>query len=160
MDRKDDSISPEAEVAARCHEIQVSLGATEVPEFELLTELGMAVRLALHIRGLPIINYDTLRLVANHYLYIPTTTVRRILLLLAEAEFVKLDTEGKTIKTVLSNVPYYEDLYYELGAYAKTIGKFNEGNPGKTVSQDQGHLQTGYALSERGLQITQRHESL
>lgn len=114
------------ELAARCHEIQVSLGATEVPEFDLLSEIGMAVRLALHIRGLPAIKYETLRLVANHYLYIPTTTVRRIILLLAEAEFVKIDQEGKTIKTVLPTVPYYEDLFRELGEYAQTVGKFNE----------------------------------
>lgn len=33
-------------VAARCHEIQASLGRTEVPEFDRLSERGMAVRLA------------------------------------------------------------------------------------------------------------------
>jgi len=118
--------SSAGEVAARCHEIQVSLGATEVPEFELLSEIGMAIRLALHIRGLPAIKYETLRLVANHYLYIPSIAVRRIVLLLADAEFVKIDTEGKTIKTVLPAVPYYEDLFRKLGEYAQTIGKFNE----------------------------------
>lgn len=118
--------SSPGEVAVRCHEIQVSLGATEVPEFELLSEIGMAVRLALHIRGLPAIRYETLRLVANHYLYIPTTAVQRIVLLLADAEFVKIDMEGKSIKTVLPAIPYYEDLFRELGEYAQTIGKFNE----------------------------------
>lgn len=120
------SQGPSSEVAARCHEIQVSLGATEVPEFDLLSEIGMAVRLALHIRGLPAIRYETLRLVANHYLYVPTTAVQRIVLLLAEAEFVKVDQEGKTIKTVLPTVPYYEDMFTGLGDYAQTAGRFNE----------------------------------
>lgn len=42
-----------AEVAARCHEIQTGLGLNEVPEFDNLRAVGMGVRLALHIRGLP-----------------------------------------------------------------------------------------------------------
>jgi hypothetical protein len=57
-----------SELAARCHEIQVSLGRKEVPEFERLVEVGMAVRLALHIRGLPLIEYEVLKLVASHFL--------------------------------------------------------------------------------------------
>ncbi len=38
---------------------------TEVPEFDNLRAVGMAVRLALHIRGLPAVNFETLKLVAN-----------------------------------------------------------------------------------------------
>jgi len=114
------------ELAARCHEIQVSLAAKEVPDFELLTEIGMSVRLALHIRGLPILKYETLRLVANHYLFIPTTAVEKIVRILAEVEFVKLDSEGKTIKTVLPTVPYYEDLFRQIGEYSRTLGTLNE----------------------------------
>ncbi|MFZ0256573.1 MAG: hypothetical protein WAN46_13245 [Gammaproteobacteria bacterium] len=34
---------PPTEVAARCHEIQTGLGFTEVPEFEELRKIGMAV---------------------------------------------------------------------------------------------------------------------
>jgi hypothetical protein len=85
----------------------------------------MGVRLALHIRGLPSVNYDTLRLVANHYLGIPSVAVKSILELLAEVEFVKLQSEGKTIKAVVPNVPYYEMLYETLGSYANNVG-FNE----------------------------------
>jgi hypothetical protein len=119
-------INKHAEIAARCYDIQVSLGATEVPEFDLLSEIGMAVRLSLHIRGLPIIKYDTLRLVASHYLYIPPTSVQRLVSLLGEIEFVKIDSEGKTIKSVLPLVPYYEDLYSQIGEYSGVAGKFNE----------------------------------
>jgi hypothetical protein len=114
-----------SEVAARCHEIQTGLGLMEVPEFENLRAIGMAVRLALHIRGLASVNYGTLRLVANHMLGIPTTALRGILVLLAEVEFVKLQTEGKTMKAVIPNVPYYETLYEQLGDYAGTLD-FNE----------------------------------
>jgi hypothetical protein len=120
------SISPApAEIAARCHEIQTGLGLAEVPEFENLRAIGMAVRLALHIRGLPAVNYETLRLVANHFLGIPAVGMKTIMELLAEVEFVKLQTEAKTIKAVVPNVPYYETLYTSLGAYAIEEG-FNE----------------------------------
>lgn len=120
------STNPEpAEVAARCHEIQTGLGLAEVPEFEHLPAIGMAVRLALHIRGLPPVNYETLRLVANHFLGIPAVGMKSIIELLAEVEFVKLQTEGKTIKAVVPNVPYYETLYTTLGTYAVDAG-FNE----------------------------------
>jgi hypothetical protein len=32
----------------RCYEIQTALDQHDVPEFEAITEIGMAVRLALH----------------------------------------------------------------------------------------------------------------
>jgi hypothetical protein len=114
-----------SEVAARCHEIQTGLGLTEVPEFENLRLVGMAVRMALHIQGLPTVNYDTLRLVANHYLAIPSVSVGTVVKILADVEFVKLQTEGKTIKAVIPNVPYYETLYSALGTFAIDEG-FNE----------------------------------
>jgi hypothetical protein len=85
----------------------------------------MAVRLALHIQGLPVINYETLKLVANHSLNIPTVCIRRIVEMLAEVEFVKLQTERKTIKAVVPNVPYYEGLYSTLGDFGASEG-FNE----------------------------------
>ena len=114
-----------SEIAARCHEIQTGLGMVEVPEFENLRMVGMAVRVALHIRGLPNTNYDTLRLVSTHLLGIPAVALRPILELLADVEFVKLQTDGKTIRTVLPQVPYYETLYDALGGYAVRNG-FNE----------------------------------
>lgn len=122
--KKPDPVTP-AEIAARCHEIQTGLGLAEVPEFEKLRIVGMAVRLALHVRGLAPVNYETLRLVAVHFLNIPTVAMGTILELLAEVEFVKLQTEGKIIKAVIPNVPYYEALYDTLGTFANGSG-FNE----------------------------------
>ena len=43
-------------------------------------------------------NYQTLRLVALNYLGIPSSGLQTIVELLAEVEFVKLQTEGKTVK--------------------------------------------------------------
>jgi len=124
--KKDAEVGNPALLAARCHEIQTNLGAIDVPEFESIPELGMAVRLALHIRGLPLINYNVLKLVANHYLGIPTLAVERIVRLLAEVEFVRLQTTGQTINGVLPLVPYYEDMFTQLGEYALVERPFNE----------------------------------
>ena len=111
-----------AQIAARCHEIQTGLGTTEVPEFEQLAVIGMAVRLALHIRGLPGIQFEIVKLVGYHYLGIPPVAMRTVLELLAEVEFVRLGTEGRTIKTILPNVPYYEELYAIVGQYSNEMG--------------------------------------
>jgi hypothetical protein len=91
-----DSKMTPAELAARCHEIQVGLGTTEVPEFDQLALVGMAVRLALHIRGLAAIPYEVVKLVGYHYLDISVRATQDVVELLAEIEFVKLGTEGKT----------------------------------------------------------------
>jgi len=114
MDRK--------ELAVRCHEIQSGLATKVVDDFEQLTLVGSAVRLALHLRGLAAIDYEILKLVASHFLNISPIGLRPVLDMLAEIEFVKLSTEGKSIKKVLSNVPYYESLYETIGAYASDAG--------------------------------------
>ena len=76
---KESEKAKKKEIAARCHEIQVCLGQKEVPDFETLIEIGMAVRLALHIRGLRPIKYEIMRLVATHFLDIPSVAVKRII---------------------------------------------------------------------------------
>ena len=116
---------PPEELSARCHEIQTGLGFTEVPEFDNLRSVGMAVRLALHIRGLPTVNFETLRMVATHYLGIPGVAVKSIVEILAEIDFVRIQSEGKTIKAVVPDVPYYETMYSTLGRFAVETG-FNE----------------------------------
>ncbi|NGY80882.1 hypothetical protein F6Y03_01120 [Bacillus megaterium] len=108
------------ELALRSHDIITGLGNKEVPEFELLTEIGNMVKLALNIRGLPIIPYDTLKMAAHHFLDIPTYMCKGIVENLAEIEFVKITSEGKTIKAILPNVPFYEDIYEGVGEFAHT----------------------------------------
>lgn len=113
------------ELAVRCHEIQSGLASKIVDDFEQLTLVGSAVRLALHIQGLPTIEFEKLKLVASHFLSIQPLALRPVLELLAEVEFVKLATTGKTIDKVVPNVPYYESLYETIGEYAEDAG-FNE----------------------------------
>ena len=75
---------------ARCHEIQLAMKDKEVARFETIPEIGMAVQLALHIRGLPVIEYELLKLVATTLIGIPRLAVDRIVTLLNEVEFVRL----------------------------------------------------------------------
>jgi hypothetical protein len=86
-----------------------------VAEFEQLHLLGMAVRLALHLHGVPAANYEIVRDVAIYLLDMPATSVRPVLKTLAEAEFVQLVTEAQTIKTVIPDVPFYDRLFQGLG---------------------------------------------
>ncbi|EMB9880707.1 hypothetical protein T4Y61_12955 [Pseudomonas aeruginosa] len=105
---------------ARCHEIQLAMKDREAARLERIPEIGMAVQLALHIRGLPILQYSLVKLVATTLIGIPRLAVDRITRLLAEIEFVRLIQEGKSIKSVLPTVPYFEDLYDGLGEYFET----------------------------------------
>ncbi len=111
---------------ARCHEIQLAMKDIEAARLERIPEIGMAVQLALHIRGLPILDYSLVKLVATTLIGIPRLAVDRITRLLAEIEFVRLIQEGKTIKSVLPTVPYFEDLYDGLGEYFETESRADE----------------------------------
>ncbi|MES2359055.1 MAG: hypothetical protein V4529_12055 [Gemmatimonadota bacterium] len=113
-----DNETKAATLVARCHEIQVSLGLKEVPEFEAIPLLGMAVRLSLHIQGLPAIDYHQLKLVAYHFLAIPAIVLDRVIRMLADVEFVRITQEGNTIKRIVPTVPYYGAIYENLGDYA------------------------------------------
>ncbi len=55
------------DIVNKCHDIQVSLGNKTIAEYDSISEIGMMVRLSLHIRGLPQISYDILKLVADFY---------------------------------------------------------------------------------------------
>jgi hypothetical protein len=105
-------------LVARCHDIAVSLNGQQVGDFDQLLIYGMAVRLALHLRGCPPVPYDLLKMVALHRLHIPPTSLRTVVEVLAEAEFVKVDQQGKTIRAIVPTVPFYEDLFGDLGALA------------------------------------------
>jgi len=62
------------QLASTSHDIQVGLGSKGVPEFESVPFIGMMVNLALHIRGLPLIEYEKFKLVAAHFFHIPPAT--------------------------------------------------------------------------------------
>lgn len=111
---------------ARCHEIQLAIRDKEVARFETIPEVGMAVQLALHIRGLPLVDYENLKLVASSLLGIPRLAVDRIVELLGEIEFVKIQRDGKRIKAVLPTVPFFEKLYEGIGEYLVTVARPDE----------------------------------
>jgi len=112
---------------ARCHEIQLAIRDKEVSRFERIPEIGMAVQMALHIRGIPsLIEYETLKLVASTMLGIPRLAVDRIVNVLAEIEFVKIQKDGNRIKAILSLVPYFDTVYEKLGEYLETNAKPDE----------------------------------
>jgi hypothetical protein len=111
---------------ARCHEIQLATKDKEVARFESIAEIGMAVQLAMHIRGLPMIDYEMLKLVASTMLGIPRLAVDRIVELLAEIEFVRIYRDGKRIKGVLPVVPYFDDLYEGIGEYFENVSNPDE----------------------------------
>lgn len=115
-----------SELAIRAHDISVCLERNTVPEFDRLTLLGLSTRLALHLRGVQAIPYPLIRDAAVYLLDFPSPLiVPTVLKFLAEADFVKLDTEGQTIKTVIPDIPYYDALFIDLGSLANT-GKFSE----------------------------------
>ena len=117
-------ITPE-EAAIRAHDITVCLERASVPELEDLSLLGRAVKLALHLRGVPAVRYDLLRDIAVYVLSFPPAAVRPTVELLAEAEFVVLDIQGKTIKTVVPNIPFYQQIFASL-ANAADITNLSE----------------------------------
>jgi hypothetical protein len=121
------SMEMEKKIAvARCHEIQLALRDKEIPRFEAIPEIGMAVQLALHIRGLPAVEYERLKIVASALLGIPRLAIDRIVGLLAEIGFVKVQKEGKRIRAILPLVPFFEELYDGIGEYLTTVSKLGE----------------------------------
>lgn len=114
--------NPQAERIVRAHDITLCLERNSVPEFENLHLVGMATRLALHLRGVQPVAYELIKSVAIYLLDFPTTAVRPVLQLLEEAEFLQLVTEGTTIKTVIPKIPYYEKLFDDLGEVSSATG--------------------------------------
>ena len=114
------------EKASKAYDIHVSLEGKEVPDFEFLPKVGMMVSLSLHIRGLPVMEYDKLRQVSGYYFGIPSSTFREIIVSLAEIEFVQLISEKATIKKVIPQVPFFDNVYDRIGEYVEVKRNFNE----------------------------------
>lgn len=113
------------QLASKCHDIQTSLGHKQVPEFESLPKIGMMVNLALHIRGLPVLEYDKLKLASAYYFGIPALVFGEIIRDLAEIGFVQLISQGSTIQKVVPKVPFFQSLYEQIGSFALS-NNFNE----------------------------------
>lgn len=108
----------------RAQDIQTGLQDYNVPYFDTLLRVGMASRLAIHIRGHDAIEYDLLKNVSSILLGIPRLVFDEILRVLHEVEFVRLIGSGSSRK-VVPQVPYFDDLYNGLSEWAETQ-QFNE----------------------------------
>jgi hypothetical protein len=103
------------------HDLQVGLARASVPEFANLPLIGMAGKLALNIRGLGEIKAEVLRPVADHYFDIPSLVLQPVLEILAEIGYVQLVTTGKTLNSIIPDVPHFSSVYSGLGNYVGTI---------------------------------------
>jgi hypothetical protein len=109
-------------IAEYAHDLQLGLSRVSVPEFDQLPLVGMAAILAVHIRGLGEIDYQgVLKPVAEHFFDIPSVVLPQVLQVLAEVEFVSLDTTGKSINKVIPSVPHFQSIYDGLGKYVGVI---------------------------------------
>lgn len=115
------SIATNEAKAEFAHDLQVGLARSSVPEFGELPLVGMAAKLAVNIRGLGAIPGEVLRQVADHFFDIPALALRPVLDILAEIGYVDLITSGKTLNSVIPNVPHFASVYGGLGEYVGTI---------------------------------------
>lgn len=89
----------------------------------------MAATLAMHLRGLPEIDYEVLRKVSDFFFSIPSYALKESLSILAEIEYVSLVTKGPKIISVIPDVPRFQDLYEGVGNYF-TFSELNEHEKG------------------------------
>ncbi|MFN6531113.1 hypothetical protein [Nostoc sp. ChiSLP03a] len=113
------------QVAEFAFDIQNGVGRTDIPDFDILRNVGMAASLAVHIRGLGEIDYEVLRKVSDHYFDIHSFALPNVLTILAELEFIQLITSTTKIKKVIPQVPKFQDIYEIIGNYPN-LGDFNE----------------------------------
>lgn len=106
------------------YDIQSGLGNMDVPDFESMRTMGMAATLAIHLRGLPQIDYEVLRKVSDHYFSIPSFALKEVINVLAEIEYVQIIGSKAKIQAIIPNVPRFSDVYDGVGDYFS----FNELN--------------------------------
>lgn len=109
------------EVALRAQDIQtglqeVNLRGPAAGLFDTTLLTGMAARLAIHIRGIEIIEEEQRLRALGTRLGIPSLVLRNVLDILEEVEFIQVEYDGQRPKRVVERVPYYDDLYGRLGA--------------------------------------------
>jgi hypothetical protein len=112
-------------VAEYSFDLQVGLEGVDVPEYDVAKAIGMAAVLAVNLRGLGELQYQSLRLVAAHYFHIRSDVLDGVLHTLAELELVKLVTSGTSIQQVIPTVPHFEDVYARIGELA-SVRPLNE----------------------------------
>lgn len=114
------------ETAEFAYDLHTGLSTLQVPEFDQIQTIGMAATLAIHIKGLGDIEYEVLRKVSDHFMSIPSYALRPVLDVLAEIEFIRISSTGKTINKITPRIPVFEDVYSGLGDYVDRELTLNE----------------------------------
>ncbi|WP_065187877.1 hypothetical protein [Shewanella woodyi] len=111
------------------HDIQSGLGSTDIPDFDRLRTMGMAATLAMHLRGMPEIDYNVLRKVSDFYFSIPSMALKEVLSILAEIEYIKIQQVNSRIVSIIPQVPRFKDLHEGVGNFF-TYSELNEHEQG------------------------------
>ena len=112
MQHAEDKRLTPTRIAEFAHDLQTGLAHTRVPQFDRLPIVGMASIVALHIRGLGEIPYDTLRQVADFYFDVPGSALPEVLRVLEEIGYVQLISRSATsITAVIPQVPHFRSVH-------------------------------------------------
>jgi hypothetical protein len=107
-------------LSLRAQDIQTGLQDYDVSEFKTLLELGWAARLALHLRASGPVPERNLAQIAQHLFGANPWGYDQALVLLQDAEFVRVAGKDDTRLVVPSNIPYFNELYPKLDNVAES----------------------------------------
>ena len=117
-------VTKEGILVIRAQDIQRGIGKTSVP-YDFLLKIGSGATLSLYIRGLGFLPYKQVKDFAYECLDIQYSVFDEIIHILEEIKFVEVVKKGGE-KYINPKIPYFEDLYNEIGNYAKEMNKFDE----------------------------------
>ena len=108
--------------ALRAQDIQTGLQDHAVGQFDQLTIMGMAARLAIHIRGKDALEYELLKRLSFYLFGIPSYAFDLVINALQDVGFVKVIGHSVSSRRVLPTVPYFTDLYATISNYGESRG--------------------------------------
>lgn len=117
-----EKIDPQVLLGIRAQDIQTGLQDYTVSHFDTLLNVGMAARLAIHIRGREPIEYELLKDLAAILFGVHKLAFSPLIKLLQEVGFVRVVGIESTDRKVLPQVPYFDDLYSQLSEFAEAEG--------------------------------------
>ena len=108
-------------IGLRSQDIQTSLQDVNLGALSAETKnirlVGMAERLAIHIRGADVIDdYRRLEYIASQF-GIDSLVLPSVFGVLEELDWVRIEKKGNTIKKVEESIPYFSDIYSTSGEY-------------------------------------------
>lgn len=114
-------------IGLRAQDIQTSVQDVDLGPLNAETKnirlVGMVERLAIHIRGVDVIeDYKKVEYIASQF-GIDSLVLPKVLEVLQDLEWVRVEKKGNVIKKVEESVPYFSDIYSVAGEY------FDSSNP-------------------------------